>query len=276
MTPSHGGAAGEVRPAPGDLAGTTARDGLFGPGSVTWRVHSDPTYPLAVLRALMMQVLHVPAMSVVFATARRLDDPWERLHHSVQVLGTMTFGDAAEAAIMGARERSVRMQVTGSLPDGRHFRGDDVDVLRWLHACQVDSALEVTARCGLELSDASCNQYLREQARAAAVTGLEPEEVPRSRAELLRALKADRSQLRVTREAREFMQEIVSPALPAAMLAAQRNRPSWAPIAGLVFPTLPHWARSLYGPPPEGSPAALSPSAATIALHTLRDSLRTL
>ena len=265
--------AGAASPRPVEADARALREGLFGPGSVTWRVHSDPVYPLAMLRALVLQVLHTSGMAVVFATARRVDDPWDRLHHILQVSGTFSFGDPAEAAIMGARERSVRTQVRGMTDDGGSFAGDDAAVGLWLHACQVSSALEVTRRAGLELSDAACSQYLREQVRAAAVLGLEPEDVPSSRAALTRCLRSYRAQLRVGLESRSFLNAIIAPQLPGPMLATQRYRPSWAAVAGLTFPTLPAWARSLYGAPSPDTPSALSQSATTVALHALRDSL---
>ena len=272
MSRSLGATAGEVRTS-SDPHRQPLRDGLFGPGSVTWRVHSDPVYPLAMLRALVLQVLHLPGVAVVFATARRVDDPWDRLHHALQVSGTISFGDAAEAAIMGARERSVRLQVRGVADDGVEFAGDDPEVGLWMHACQVSSAVEVTRRAGLDLSDAEIGAYLREQVRAAALFGLEPERVPSSRAELTRCLRSTRPQLRIGHESRSFLNSIITPSLPGAMLATQRYRPRWAAVAALCVPTLPAWARSLYGPPSPDTPAALSQAATTVALHELRDSL---
>jgi hypothetical protein len=79
----------------------------------------------------------------------------------------------------------------------------------------------------------------------------------------------------MTSTARAFIGAIVAPALPELMALTQRNRPSWAPVAGLAFGALPTWARSLYRSTPLSGPAALSQSATTVALHTLRDSLRT-
>jgi uncharacterized protein (DUF2236 family) len=248
-------------------------DGLFGPGSVTWRVHCDPVYPVAMLRALVMQALNLGGLAVVLATGRRSDDPWERLHHALQISGTLSFGDVAQAAIAGARERAVRTQVRGRLDDGRPFRGDDPDVLLWMHTCHVSSALEVTRRAGLELSDAACDEYLREQVRAAAVLGLEPDRVPASRGALARTLRAARPRLRVSYGARTFLNSVIAPDLPAPMLTTQRYRPTWAAVAGLVFPTLPGWARTIYGNPTRNSAAALSQPATTVALHALRDSM---
>jgi uncharacterized protein (DUF2236 family) len=248
--------------------------GLFGPESVTWRVHSDPLIGLAVLRSLILRVLHPEGLASVFATARRVDDPWERVAWAQRYLGVLTFGDSAEAAMAGARLRSVLMQVNGTATDGRWFRGDDPELLVWQHACQVQSFLEVTRRGGLDLGPAEQEAYVREQVRTAALYGLDPDEVPRSGSELTRYFRQVRPQLRMSHAARTFVGAVVAPTMPELMQLAQRDRPAWAPVAGLAWTSLPAWARKLYGTPPTEGPAGLSQPATTVALHSLRDSLR--
>jgi uncharacterized protein (DUF2236 family) len=248
--------------------------GLFGPETVTWRVHSDPLIGIAALRSLALRVLHPEGLANVFATAQRVDDPWDRLTGTLRNLGVLTFGSSAEAVVLGARLRSVLMQVNGVTGQGEPFRGDDPEMLRWMHCCQVSSFVEVTRRGGLDLTDAEHEQYIREQVRSAAIWGLEPDEVPASRRDLTRYFRSVRKQLRMTAPARAFIGAIVTPAMPDLMALTQRNRPSWAPVAGLAFGALPTWARSLYRTPPSSGPAALSQSATTVALHSLRDSLR--
>jgi uncharacterized protein (DUF2236 family) len=251
----------------------TAHRGLFGPGTVTWRIHSDPLIGLATLRSLALRVLHPEGLSAVFATARRVDDPWDRLSWTMRQLGVTTFGSGAEVAVAGARMRSVLMQVNGVDEAGHEYRGDDPDLLRWLHCCQVASFVEVTRRGGLQLTDREHETYIREQQRMAAVWGLEPDEVPGNRRELTRYFRSARPQLRMTSAGRAFIGAIVNPTMPDLMALTHRNRPNWAPVAGLAFGALPSWARRLYSSPPSSGPAALSQSATTVALHTLRDSL---
>jgi uncharacterized protein (DUF2236 family) len=251
----------------------TGHWGLFGPGTVTWRVHSDPLIGLATLRSLALRVLHPEGLSGVFATARRVDDPWDRLTWTLRHLGVTTFGSGAEVAVAGARMRAILTQVSGVTPTGDTYRGDDPELMLWLHCCQVTSFAEVTRRGGLPLSDAEHDTYVREQQRAAAVLGLEPDEVPGNRRELAQYFRAARPRLRMTAPGRAFIEAIISPGVPELMSLAQRNRPPWAPVAGLAFGSLPSWARRLYSSPPKTGPAALSHSATTVALHTLRDSL---
>lgn len=251
----------------------TGHWGLFGPGTVTWRIHSDPLIGLAALRSLALRVLHPEGLAAVFATARRVDDPWDRLTWTLRHLGVTTFGSGAEVAVAGARMRAVLTQISGVTAAGTRYQGDDPDLLRWLHCCQVASFADVTRRGGLQLTNADYETYVREQQRTAAVLGLEPDEVPGSRQELARYFRSARPRLRMTAPGRAFIEAIISPGLPELMTLAQRNRPSWAPVAGLAFGSLPSWARRLYSSPPNTGPASLSHSATTVALHTLRDSL---
>ena len=247
--------------------------GLFGPRTVTWRVHSDPLIGLATLRALALQVLHPRGMANVFATARRVDDPWDRLQWAQRHIGAVIFGNSIEAAMTGARMRSVMGQVVGSAGDGEEFRGDDEDLVLWMHCCQVASFVELTRRGGLGLTDEEHETYLREQVRTAAVWGLEPDQVPATRRDLTRYFRRVRPQLRMTHEARAFIGSLITPSVPELIALTQRNRPSWAPVAGLAWSSMPGWARSMYSSAPGDGAGALAPAAATVALHSLRDEL---
>ncbi|GAB6900959.1 oxygenase MpaB family protein [Kineosporia succinea] len=247
--------------------------GLFGPRTVTWRVHSDPLIGLATLRALAMQVLHPEGMANVFATARRVDDPWDRLQWAQRHIGAVVFGNSIEAAMTGARLRAVMGQVSGWSGDGDEFRGDDEELVLWMHCCQVASSVEVTRRGGLDLTDAEHETYLQEQVRTAAVWGLEPDRVPATRRDLTRYFRRVRPQLRMTHEARAFISSLLSPAVPDLIAMTQRNRPTWAPVAGLAWSSLPGWARTMYSSGPGDGAGSLAPAAATVALHSLRDEL---
>ena len=86
-------------------AGRTRQDsGLFGPDSITWRIHADPLAGLAVLRSLLFQALHpATAPVVVHRDAEDLDDVWIRLHHTLEYVSMTTFGSTAEAIVAAAK-----------------------------------------------------------------------------------------------------------------------------------------------------------------------------
>ena len=252
----------------------TQQSGLFGPASLTWRVHSDPLMGIATLRALALRAFHPEGLAAVYAMTRHADDIWQRVARTLRYISTVTFGTTVEAVMAGARARAIQAQVSGRAADGRSFRGDDPDLMLWVHCCHVSSVLDVVRRGGLQLELADQDGYLKEQLRAATVWGLEPEEVPASRSELAAYFRRVRPALRMTHEARTFLDPVVTPPLPAAMLlTTQQATPEWAPMAGLAFAALPVWARQMYARPYLAGPAGLSMQETTTALRSLRESL---
>lgn len=243
--------------------------GLFGPASVTWRVHADPLMGVAGLRALLLQALHPVVMRAVSEHSRFREDPWGRLRDTANYVGLTTFGSTAEALTAGARVRAVHAPVHGTDPvTGRDYSGEDVDLLLWVHACLVDSFLDVVRRGGLRLTDAEADAYVAEQVRAAALVGLEPDVVPASRAALAEHLARTRGDLAVTPAAREAAAYVVAPPMPR--LVALPGRPAWAGVAGLAFAALPSWARRMYALPELPGAAGLTDAATTAALRALR------
>jgi uncharacterized protein (DUF2236 family) len=217
--------------------------------------------------------MHPEGQAAVFATQQVLEDPWDRVARTLRYIGVITFGSSAEAIMAAARVRAIHAQVAGSRSTGEPFRGDDPDLLLWLHCCQVSSFLHVTQRGGLPVTPAEADQYVHEQVRCAVAWGLEPDQVPSTVTSLSAGLRAARPRLLMTGAARVFIDAVVEPSLPEPMMLTQRNRPAWASVAGLAFASLPPWARRIYGTRPTVGPAALNETATTVALHTVRDNL---
>ncbi len=93
-----------------------ADDGLFGPGSVTWRVHADLSAPVSGLRSLLLQALHPLAMAGVDQHSRWRDDPGARFASTSAYVLTTTDGDRAAARAAADRVRKIHGQVTGTGP----------------------------------------------------------------------------------------------------------------------------------------------------------------
>ena len=221
--------------------------GLFGPDSVTWRVHGDPVMVIAGLRALLLQALHPVALAGVAAHSSFREDPWGRLMRTAEFVGVTSFGTTAEARRMGARVRGVHRRYAGHDPvTGRDYRVDDHDLLLWVHAGLVDSFLGTSRRAGLRLSPAEADRYVAEQVRTAALVGLHPEEVPATVAELADYIEAVRPQLLASAEAHSVLRFVLAPPMATAVVVATPARPAWAALAALAVAALPRWARRLY------------------------------
>jgi uncharacterized protein (DUF2236 family) len=228
--------------------------GLFGPDSVTWRIHGHPIAWIGGLRALYLQALHPDALHGVFTASDYRADPWGRLLRTARYVGVTTFGDTATAQRAGAQVRAIHARLGV----------DDPHLLRWVHSCEVDSFLDVHRRAA-GLSDADTARYLDEQHCGAALVGLD-EEGPRDREELEAYFAVLSPELAANAETRQVARFLLVPPMPWRVRLLTPALPGWAAVSALAFRTLPGWARRLYGIPslPGGD------AAVTLALRSLR------
>lgn len=249
-------------------------EGLFGPGSVTWRLHAEPLMGVAGLRALLLQALHPVGVYAVDEHSSYREDTWGRLQRTAEYLGVVTYGTRMEAMVAGARVRAIHDRVNGHLPDGRPYSANDPDLLLWVHCGLVASVLDVLGRGGVPITPQERDQYLAEQVRAAALVGLEPDQVPTTEADLTRYYRQVRPDLKATAAARRAALLIAAPPLPLTVALATPARPAWASVAGLAYASLPAWARKLYALPELPGAAGLHAAGTTVALKALRAALR--
>jgi uncharacterized protein (DUF2236 family) len=245
---------------------TSAPDpGLYGPDSVTWRVHADPTMALGGLRALLLQALHPLAMSGVAQHSDFRSDPWGRLFRTAEYVGVTTYGTTDAANRAGARVRGIHRKLGGIEPEsGQPYRVNDPHLLLWVHCVEVESFLTTAVRSGLRLSKAEQDAYYAEQLTNARLVGLTT--VPASRAEMADYFRDMQPELRVTAEARAAARFVLFPPMPTKV-ALTPARPAWAALAGTAAAMLPRWARRLYRLP--GMPTTdLGATAAGIAFRT--------
>ncbi|SEL24206.1 Uncharacterized conserved protein, DUF2236 family [Nonomuraea pusilla] len=223
--------------------------GIFGPGSVTWRVMGEPILLVGGIRALLMQGLHPRAMRGVLQNSTLMDpnEAWARFVRTTEFVRVRTYGTTAEVARAGRRVRRIHASLTAYDPDsGEHYRLDDPPALRWVHVGEVDSYLTVARRAGVGLSDADADRFVAEWREAAEVVGLSRDEVPGSVAELEAYIREERPGLRFVPEASHPLRLSLNAPLPLLLTPL---RPALPALTLLAFATLPRWARRLYGLP---------------------------
>ncbi|MEN2791583.1 oxygenase MpaB family protein [Sphingomonas oligophenolica] len=217
-------------------------DGLFGPRSVTWRVHGDvTTMMVGGVSALLLQMLHPAVLAGVWDHSNFREDMLGRLRRTARFIATTSYGgrDEAEAAI--ARVRSIHHQVTGTLPDGTPYRADDPALLAWVHVTEASSFLAAWIRYGEPgMPGADQDRYFAEVAQIAEALGADP--VPRSRAEAAALIATMRPALAVDDRTREVARLLLAQGAPNL---------SAAPIQAITFQAaidlLPPWARRMHG-----------------------------
>ncbi|GAB1694584.1 oxygenase MpaB family protein [Krasilnikovia sp. M28-CT-15] len=230
--------------------------GLFGPGSVTWKLHQEPILFLGGLRSLYLQALHPRAVAGVVQNSDYRSDPWGRLTRTSEFVGTVIYGSTAEVAAAGRRVRRIHARLTAVDPrTGERFRVDDPELLRWVHVTEVESFLTTARRAGVKLTGAEVDAYYAEQRRAAEVVGLDPATVPGTAAETAEYYAAIQPELMLTRDSAETGLFLTVPPVPddwgsrALRLGLTLGPTRWAylGIAATAFGLLPPWARRMYG-----------------------------
>ncbi len=253
---------GTCRPAPGIQTGVAAGTfavtphrpsapgdpGLFGPGSVTWRVHGDPAMVLAGFRALLLQAVHPLVMAGFDDNSFFRSDPWGRLRRTGEWIAAVTYGTTPQAQAAGQRLRMVHARLRpGVEPEsGRPYRVDDPDLLRWVHVTEVESFLSTYRRCGGHLARGDGDRYVDEMRASAALVGLDPSEVPATEVEIAAYYRAVRPELRVTTVARRNVLWGFAPPMPPWVAWGTPARPAWATLVAIAAGMLPPWARRLY------------------------------
>jgi len=220
--------------------------GYFGPDSVSWQVHKEVTVLFGGARALLMQAAHPLVIAGAGQTGMFERNPWKRLQRTLVLTYTLTFGTKAEADAAAAKINEVHTRINGTDPvTGLHYDALDPNLLLFVHACLVDSALLFEERTVGALDDAGRQRFHEEQMLAAELClvprDLIPPTVPALRAWL--SDFEDRGELLVTDNARKVAELFLNPPAEAEW------RPVLRGVSRLAFATLPPLVREMYGFP---------------------------
>ena len=221
-------------------------DGYFGPDSVSWQVHREVTVLFGGARALLMQAAHPLVVAGANQTAMYERNPWKRLQRTLILTYTMTFGTKADADAAARKINDVHTRINGIDPiTGKRYDALDPELLLYVHACLVDSALLFEELTVGALDDEGRDRFHREQMLAAELC-LVPREMIPPTVPALRAWLADfedRGELQVTDGARRVLDLFFEPPAEAEW------RPVLRGVSRLAYGTLPASMREMYGLP---------------------------
>jgi uncharacterized protein (DUF2236 family) len=218
--------------------------GYFGPNSVSWQVHREVTVLFGGARALLMQAAHPLVIAGATQTGMYQRDPWKRLQRTLMLTYAITFGTEAEADAAAERINDVHRRVHGIDPvTGLPYDALDPDLLLFVHACLVDSALLFERLTVGRLDDAGRQRFHEEQMLAAEMLGVPRDRIPPT-IEGLRAWLGDVERSGIL-QVSEASQQV------AALFRDPPREAEWRPVLGVVaqlaFGTLPPALRSAYG-----------------------------
>jgi uncharacterized protein (DUF2236 family) len=192
--------------------------GYFDDNSMLRRVHRERALALSGPRALLMQAAHPLAVSGLLAHSTSVDDPYDRLARTAQVMGTIGFGERADANRVTRTVRAMHKRVSGTLrepvgryPAGTPYRADDPELLLWVLFTLVDSGLVVYRTYVGSMSREEEAAYWKDYRVVGRLFGLRAADMPRTLADLddYRRSMLEGDRLFVTDWARERARAIV-------------------------------------------------------------------
>ena len=223
-----------------DLENPKGDPGLFGPDSISWRVHGDfPSMLIGGISALLLQLLHPLALAGVWDHSNFRQDLLGRLRRTSQFISGTTFGATGDANWLLEKVRTIHLQVVGTSADGRPYAASDPDLLTWVHVAEVSSFLAAHLRYrNPDLSLAEQDAYYAEIALIAERLGAR--DVPRSSQQVADYLQAMRPQLYADERSHEVVQVLLDASAPSRLA-----KPVGSLMLRAGIDLLPEWASDM-------------------------------
>lgn len=169
-----------------------ADHGLFGPDSISWRIDREVMVLAGGSCALLMQLAHPAVAAGVAEHSDFRADPFARLRRTLTASYAVVFGSTPRAERAIRRMNAIHASVAGIVPEtGEPYSALDPELLLWVHATLVDTALRVYDRFVAHISDAEAEAYHGEARQVAIRLGAADASLP----ETLAGLRAEMDRL---------------------------------------------------------------------------------
>jgi uncharacterized protein (DUF2236 family) len=211
--------------------------GLFGPDSISWRVHSNPVLLVGGLRALIIQSLNPLAMAGIDQHSDYLANPLSRLRRTAEYVATVVYGDSTSAHRAAEMVQRLHSRVRGIDPiTGAPYSAADTETKLWIHCVEVHSFLAAYRTYGARMDDAEQDAYLAEHVGAAELMGIPAELVPSSRAGYRDFFEYMRPSLCVSEASQDAIHLVVDPPKTRELLPHQISLRMMASAAVAITP----------------------------------------
>lgn len=187
-------------------------DGFFGPASVSWRVNREALLLLGGMRALLLQIAHPKVARGVVDHSRFRQAPLARALRTFRAVHGIVFGTRSEAVEQAVKVYAVHQRVRGTTGSGEAYDASDPELLLWVYATLVDSAVVSYELFFTALSTAEKERLYQEGKCFARLFGLSENRMPPTWGDFQRWL-ADTvagPSISVTRDAREIARALLA------------------------------------------------------------------
>lgn len=156
-------------------------------GSISWRIDRENVLLFGGRRALLLQLAHPLVAQGVADHSNFQRDRVGRLLRTIDLSLTIMFGEVEMAQQAIEQIKAVHRIVEGTLPDdvgayakGTPYRAGDAELLLWVHATLVETALHFYERFVQPLSDVEADRYYAETFWAAHSIGIPDSMLPQN------------------------------------------------------------------------------------------------
>ncbi len=220
--------------------------GLIGPGSVSWKLHSDVSaVAIAGVASVIMELLHPSVMAGVGQQSNYREQPYRRARTTFGWVITTTFGSTAAAESLIARVKRMHSRVNGTRPDGEPYSALDPELIAWVHSCIPWGIMTAYERFNSPLTTDEKDRYLAEQSVVGLMSGAD--EVPTTVSELEAFIEDMRPKLEVGDMTREFFDFLIDGPLGPMRLPGPLGRPVKRFQVESGMSLTPRWAQEMTG-----------------------------
>jgi uncharacterized protein (DUF2236 family) len=226
-------------------------EGLFGPGSVAWKVWTFPASALqGFARAVTIEHLDPDLTAAVDETGQVIQRTPLRYDRTMEYFSAVMFADTPTVIKMSDILMKVHSRAYGvNKVTGNEYDSNNPDSQLWIHMTAWHSILYVYEVFGPgRLSRDEENEYWRQCAIAAEVQPIRQEDVPRTRGEVQKYFDDWRDKLSASEAAISNVDHIlngfetIEPRLPTILKKV--GRPF---LRASIIATYPRWMRPMLG-----------------------------
>lgn len=190
------------------------------PESVTCEIHKEGIILLSGPCALLMQLAHPLIATAIYEHSLVMSHPFHRAVHTIQLTQRKALGSDVDVHHAARTINRLHAHVHGTLAadagaytKGTPYRAQDPQLLLWVHATLVVSALRIYELFIGPLSDGEKEQYYQETKARACLLGLPLHVMPGTLVDLEHYVDEvlHSNRLAVTPQARQLMQKVLFP-----------------------------------------------------------------
>lgn len=204
--------------------------GLFGPGTLFWKINRENVILLAGPAAAVLQVAHPVVAKGVAAHSRFREDAGGRLSRTLEAVYTVGFGRQDAVELVRAKVGKMHARVRG---DG--YSASNLDAQLWVIATLVMGSVTIYERFVSKLEESEKSSFLSENRRFAEVFGMPPDALPKDWQEFTKYWNSmlQGNHLATEEICGEVARAVVHPEKPVSM---RISRVFFPPLASLLIP----------------------------------------